>query len=68
MIKMSLDNALKTRNMSRYELSKQTGIQYQIIDNYYKNKIIRYDRYILNKICTVLDCRIEEIICFEKEN
>ncbi len=67
MIKITLDNALKNRNISRYELSKLTGIQYQIIDNYYKNKIIRYDRYILNKICTVLDCGIEEIIYFEKE-
>ena len=67
MIKITLDKALEYHNISRYELSKRTGIQYQIIDNYYKNKVVRYDSFILNKICTALDCRIDDIIKFEKE-
>ena len=67
MIKITLDKALEYHNISRYELAKRTGIQYQIIDNYYKNKVVRYDSFILNKICTALDCRIDDIIKFEKE-
>ena len=67
MIKITLDSALQNRNMSRYELAKRTGIRYHIIDNYYKNKIIRYDSYILDKICTALNCKIEDIIKFELE-
>ena len=67
MIKITLDNALKDRNISRYELAKRTGIRYQIIDNYYKNKVIRYDSFILNKICMALDCKIDDIIRFEKD-
>lgn len=67
MIRITLDTALKNHDISRYELSKRTGIRYQIIDNYYKNKVIRYDSFILNKICTALDCKIEDIIKFEKE-
>lgn len=66
MVRIILDSALKQRNITRYELAKRTGIQYQIIDNYYKNKIVRYDSYVLNKICTALDCKIEDIIIFEK--
>ena len=38
MIILTLDKTLKKLNVSRYELAKKTGIQYQIIDNYYKNK------------------------------
>ena len=37
MIKLTLDTTLQKLNISRYELAKRTGIQYQIIDNYYKN-------------------------------
>ncbi len=67
MIRITLDKVLKNNDISRYELSKRTGIRYQIIDNYYKNKVIRYDSFVLNKICTALDCKIEDIIKFEKE-
>ena len=67
MIRITLDTALETRKISRYELAKRTGIRYHIINNYYKNKVIRYDSYILNKMCIALDCRIEDLLCFEKE-
>ena len=67
MIRITLFEALENSNISRYELSKRTGIRYHIIDNYYKNKVIRYDSFVLNKICTALYCKIEYIIKFEKE-
>ena len=67
MIRICLDRALEKYNISRYELAKRTGIQYQIIDNYYKNKVKRYDSYVLERICIALDCNIEEILEFVKE-
>lgn len=67
MINLTLDKALKKVNMSRYELAKKTGIQYQVIDNYYKNKVIRYDSYLLDKICRALDCDICEIIEYREK-
>lgn len=67
MIKITLDAILEKQGISRYELAKRTGIRYHIIDNYYKNKVVRYDSYILNKICIALDCVISDIIKFEKE-
>ena len=67
MIRLCIDELLEDRNVSRYELSKRTGIQYQIIDNYYKNKVKRYDSYVLDRICIALDCGIADIIKLEKE-
>lgn len=67
MIRISLDKTLDKYNISRYELSKRTGIQYQIIDNYYKNKIKRYDSFVLERICIALDCDINDIIEFVKK-
>ncbi len=61
-IRIALDRLLEQKAMTRYELAKRTGIQYHIVDNYYKNKVVRYDSYILLRICTVLDCGIEELI------
>lgn len=66
MIKLTLDQALKKYGLTRYELAKRTGIQYQIIDNYYKNKVKRYDSYVLERICDALGCSISEIITYEK--
>ena len=60
-IRLQLDKTLKKLNMSRYELSKLTGIRYQIIDNYYKNKVVRYDSYVLSRICSSLKCEITDI-------
>ena len=67
MIRICLDRTLKESNISRYELAKRTGIQYQIIDNYYKNRVKRYDSFVLERICTALDCQISDIIEHVKE-
>lgn len=62
MIRICLDKVMEKCKISRYELSKRTGIQYQIIDNYYKNKVKRYDGYVLERICLALECQVGEII------
>lgn len=67
MIRVCLDKTLEKYRISRYELAKRTGIQYQIIDNYYKNKVVRYDGYVLERICVALDCEICDIIEYIKE-
>lgn len=66
MIKLTLDKALEKYGFTRYELAKRTGIQYQIIDNYYKNKVKRYDSYVLERICDALGCQISDIIEYKK--
>lgn len=66
-IKLILDKTLDRLSVSRYMLAKETGIQYQIIDNYYKNKVVRYDSYVLNKICTCLNCDISDIIEYTED-
>lgn len=66
MIKLTVDKALEERGITRYELAKRTGMQFQVIDKYYKNKLIRYDSFVLEKICDALDCQISDIIEYKK--
>lgn len=66
MIKITLDRILLQREISRYELAKRTGIQYQIIDNYYKNRVKRYDGYVLDRICEALECTVSDILEYQK--
>ena len=51
MIKLTIDRLIDEKKITRYELAKRTGVAFQIIDKYYKNKVVRYDSYILDKIC-----------------
>ena len=61
-IKLVLAEYMDSKDITRYELSKRTNIQYQTIDRYYKNKVIKYDSYILQKICIALNCQVGDIL------
>lgn len=67
MVKLTLDSYLQKLGITRYEVAKRSGLVYQTIDDYYKNKVVRYDSYVLDKICAALDCDISDIVSFEKD-
>ncbi len=66
-VKLKLHKYLKERSITRYALSKKTGMSFQNIDNYYKNKIVRYDSYNLTRICEALDCDISDILEYAED-
>lgn len=68
MVRLTIDRALKERGLTRYELAKRTAVQFQTIDRYYKNRIVRYDSYILDRICAALDCSLSDILEYVKED
>lgn len=61
-MKIFIQNKLKEKGMSRYELAKRIGVTYPTIDNIYKgtSTSIKFD--ILESICKVLDCSPIEIL------
>ena len=66
MVRLKLNEYLDEQKITRYELAKRSGIRFQIIDNYYKNRAVRYDSDILDRICTALDCELVDIISYKK--
>ena len=67
LVKLKLDKYLDKCGITRYELAKRTEIKFQTIDRYYKNRVVRYDAYILDRICTALECDICDIVEYVKE-
>ena len=67
MVRLNIDKYLNEHGITRYELAKRTEIKFQTIDRYYKNRVVRYDTYILDRICTALECDICDILKYEKD-
>lgn len=61
-IRIALDEKLEECGITRYALAKLIKVQYQTLDNYYKNKVTRYDSDLLLRICLALKCDIGDII------
>lgn len=73
MIKIKLDELIQKAGISKNKLSHRAEMQRTQINNYCKGKITRLDVDVLARICTVLDCKIEDVLEFvppknEKEN
>ena len=68
MVRLTINKYLDKRGISRYELAKRTEIKFQTIDRYYKNRVVRYDSYILDRICAALECEIGDIIEYVKSD
>ena len=62
MVRLTIDKYLDKLGITRYELAKRTEVKFQTIDRYYKNRVVRYDSYILDRICAALECNLSDII------
>jgi len=67
MVRLTIDKYLDERGITRYELAKRIDVKFQTVDRYYKNQVVRYDSYILDRICTALGCNLCDIIEYVKE-
>ena len=66
-VRFCLAEYLDRTGTSRYALAKRTGIQYHVIDSYYKNKVYRLDGYNLGRIIEALDCQLTDILTVVEE-
>lgn len=56
---------LKEKNISTYKLINQYGVSRSLIDRLKHNKPI--STVTINDLCTILDCKVEEILVYTKE-
>ena len=63
-IVIKLDKLIEKSGISKNKLSHRAEMQRTQINNYCNNKITRLDIDVLARICTVLDCKIEDLLEF----
>ena len=62
----NLDAIMKRKNITTYRLSIISNIKYDVIERYRYNIALRYDSYILAKLCFYLDCDLSSLLKYEK--
>lgn len=61
-MKIKIDQVLDQKGRSRFWLSEQTGITYPNIRNLCNNTTSSIKFEVMQKICDVLDCNVEDIL------
>lgn len=67
MIKIKLSEQLGKKRMTRRELAQLIGVRPNTVGDMYNDNVKRLDITTLDKICTVLECDISDILEFVKE-
>lgn len=61
-----IDQVLENKNISKNKLEKEAKLQRTQLNSYCNNKVKRIDLETIAKICHVLDCKIEDIMEYER--
>ena len=66
-VRVKLSKVRDDRKITRNRLRTLTGVKYEVMDRYYKGEQVEMvDLDFLAKVCYVLDCRIEDVLEYEK--
>lgn len=63
-IRIKLTELLEARGLSKNKLSHRAEMQRTQLNHYCNNTITRLDIDVLARLCTVLDCGIDELLEF----
>lgn len=63
-IEIRLKELLEKKGLSKNKLCHKAEMNWQQVDNYCSNEITRLDVFVLCKLCTVLECEIQDLLVF----
>ena len=63
-IQIKVAELIKERNISKNKLSHRADMQRTQLNKYCNNQITRLDIDVLARLCTALDCKIEDLLEF----
>jgi len=65
-IEIILKSLLETKGISRNKLCTMIAANYDLVNRYYNNRVIRIDIDIIARMCFVLNCNISDILKYHK--
>ncbi len=63
-IKINLDEQLKKSGLSKNKFAQKAELQRTQLNHYLNGDVSLLDRAVLGRMCTVLGCKIEDILEF----
>ena len=63
-IKIKLDQLIKERGLSKSKVEYRAEMQRTQLNQYCSNRVTRLDTAVLARLCTALNCKIEDILEF----
>lgn len=69
-LEIRLAELIEKKGLNRYSLSLKAAMNWKQVDRYCRNDISRLDTFVLCKLCTILECEIQDLLVFvpvEKE-
>ncbi len=63
-LEIRLAELIKEKGMNRNQVSIRAAMNWKQVDNYCNNDITRLDTFVLCKLCTALDCEIQDLLTF----
>lgn len=67
-LEIRLADIMLKKGINRYKLSHKADMNWNQINSYYSNTITRLDTFVLCKLCTVLECEINDLLIFHPAN
>ena len=67
-VEITLKEVLETKGISRNKLSIMIAVNYDLVNRYYNNLVIRVDMDIIARMCYVLDCDITDILKYKNNS
>lgn len=65
-VEIVLKDILNKKGISRNKLSTMIAANYNLVNRYYNNKVIRIDLDIIARMCYALNCSVEDILKYKK--
>ena len=66
-LEIKLAELMEKKGLNRYKLSHKANMSWNQINGYYCNSITRLDTFVLCKLCTVLECEIQDLLVFHQK-
>ena len=65
-IEITLKEVLEKKDISRNKLCTMIVTNYDLVNRYYNNKVIRIDLDIIARMCFALNCNVTDLLKYKK--
>lgn len=63
-LKIRLSELIEEKGLNRNQVSIMAAMNWKQVDRYCENDIFRLDIFVLCKLCTALECNIQDLLLF----